>query len=51
MARKLQARIRARLVTRPAPLQTDVAFAQLLIVTMQIYGNGKPRNGGGRNAN
>lgn len=37
-------------VSRPAPAspQSDVAFAQLLLVTMQIYGNCKSYGRGTR---
>lgn len=34
----------------PASPQSDVAFAQLLLVTMQIYGNCKPYGRGTRQA-
>jgi hypothetical protein len=46
MARKLQTRPASR-PTSVSP-QSDVAFAQLLLVTMQIYGNCKPYNRGTR---
>jgi len=48
MARKSQKHPAPQLA--PASPQSDVAFAQLLLVTMQIYGNCKPYGRGTRQA-